>query len=417
MVNCVKIALAVPSWPPDTAANGIVTYAAYLVPALRRLGHDVYVISANLKYDNSERELDRWSIDITRHASKETLWNRLVSKLSPATGAFNRASSTLAAAISALVRAERIDVLEIEESFGLSFAVSSLNLLPVVVRLHGPWFVNGKFGDPDYGNILNSRREEFEGRGIRYAQTLTSPSANVIDTVKRHYSLSSSIESKVIPNPISSSSQGQRWNLANCCRDSLLFIGRIDKRKGADLILLAFADLATRYPQLRLKLVGPDRGIENNKGELLTYEEFIRANIPESVRSRIQFFGPLRNSDLEAQRTKCFATIVASRYEIMPYSILEAMSLGCPLIATSVGGIPEMITNLHNGLLVPSEDLGAIIRACERLIDDPQLAAALGEQAWLDCRHLYDPERIAQQTATVYADAIHRFKATNLPAD
>jgi glycosyltransferase involved in cell wall biosynthesis len=301
--------------------------------------------------------------------------------------------------------------LEIEESFGLSFAVSNLKLIPVVVRLHGPWFVNGKYGDPDYGNVLNSRREEFEGRGIRNAQTLTSPSANVIDAVKRHYGLAPSTETKVIPNPISSTPQDQTWSLENCCKDTLLFIGRIDKRKGADLVLLAFADLATRYPRLRLKLVGPDRGIENDKGQLLTYENFIRANIPESIRSRIHFFGPLSNSDLKAQRAKCFATIVASRYEIMPYSILEAMSFGCPLIATSVGGIPEMITDLHNGLLVPSEDLGAMIRACERLMNDPQLAAALGEQAWLDCRYLYNPERIAQQTAEVYGGAIQRFES------
>lgn len=410
-----KIALAVPSWPPGAATNGIVSYAAYLVPALRKLGHDVYIFTGDSTCDNSERKTDRRIVDITRHASNNTPWNRLLYKFSPATGVFNRASSTLAAAVRALVSAEHIDVFEIEESFGLSFAVSRLNLLPVVVRLHGPWFVNGRFGDPDYGSVLNSRREEFEGRGIRHAQIITSPSANVIDTVKQHYSLSPSMECKVIPNPIQSTSQEQRWNLANCSKDSLLFIGRIDKRKGADLILLAFADLAMRYPRLRLKLVGPDRGIENGKGELLSYDEFIRANIPESVRSRIQFFGPLRNSDLMAQRTKCFATIVASRYEIMPYSILEAMSLGCPIITTSVGGISEMITDLRNGLLTPSEDLGAMVRACERLINDPQLAAALGEQAWLDCRQLYNPERIAQQTAAVYGHAIHKFKATNLP--
>jgi glycosyltransferase involved in cell wall biosynthesis len=105
-------------------------------------------------------------------------------------------------------------------------------------------------------------------------------------------------------------------------------------------------------------------------------------------------------------RATSFATIVASQHEIMPYAVLEAMSLGCPLVATAVGGIPELIKNQQNGLLVPSQDVGALAGACVRLLDDRALAVRLGRQAWRDCRDLYGSERIAEQTVNAYREAI-----------
>jgi glycosyltransferase involved in cell wall biosynthesis len=86
------------------------------------------------------------------------------------------------------------------------------------------------------------------------------------------------------------------------------------------------------------------------------------------------------------------------------------MSLGCPLVATAVGGIPEMITDKRNGILVPSQDVNAMTAACEMLLNDPALAARLGRQAWQDCRDLYAPENIAQQTIAGYEQASNKFR-------
>ena len=404
-----KIALFVPSWPPGSVANGIITYAAYIVPALQRLGHKVYLLTFLVSPHNATDDKDPWTIDLRRYSPKETAWDRVKFRLSPSTVAFNRKSAAIEAAIRELVAKEKLDVFEIEESFGWSFAISRLNLLPVVVRLHGPWFLNGRSGDPAYGSDINCNREKWEGRGIGDAPIVTSPSANVIRAVKKHYDLNL-IESRVIPNPIQAAFAPDTWDLATCRRDTLLFVGSIDKRKGADVVLRAFAGLAARHPRLRLTVAGPDRGIEVTGEKILSYEQFVRANIPEPIRSQIEFLGQVNNSDIMRLRKKCFATIVASRYEIMPYSVLEAMSLGCPLIATAVGGIPELITDHRNGLLVPSEDLAAMTDACEELLSDNRLAARLGHQSWQDCRDLYSPDHIAEQTIATYTHAITEFK-------
>jgi glycosyltransferase involved in cell wall biosynthesis len=120
------------------------------------------------------------------------------------------------------------------------------------------------------------------------------------------------------------------------------------------------------------------------------------------------------NADISSHRRTHFATVVASRYEIAPYSVLEAMALGCPVVATAVGGIPELIKDAHNGLLVPP-DANAIAEACRKLLYDHALAARLGRQACQDCRDLYGPESIARQTIAAYQEAIEVFRLRSRP--
>ena len=113
-------------------------------------------------------------------------------------------------------------------------------------------------------------------------------------------------------------------------------------------MLRAFASLAKLYPDLRLSFVGPDKGIQE-EGIPLTFDQFVRKNLPTTCQSRIDFHGRLSSQDVQALRAEHFMTVVASRFEIFPYSVLEAMSLGCPIIASSVGGIPELIATKKMG--------------------------------------------------------------------
>ena len=119
----------------------------------------------------------------------------------------------------------------------------------------------------------------------------------------------------------------------------------------------------------------------------------------------------MSHADVMSLRTKHFATLIAAQYDTMGYMLLEPMSLGCPLVTTAVGGIPEVIKDGRNGLLVPSGDVNAIVVACRRLLEDHELAARLGRQAWLDCRDSYAPEVVAKQTVGVHQEAIDAFKS------
>ena len=126
-----KIAISVPSWPPGFISNGIVTYSSYLVPALRRLGHEVFVLTG-WKIGNDS---DPYTIDLQHFARTPSLLDRAIRRFAPETSTYNLTSSRIACAIRELFIKHQIDVFEIEELFGPGvLAATRLNLLPVIVE-------------------------------------------------------------------------------------------------------------------------------------------------------------------------------------------------------------------------------------------------------------------------------------------
>ena len=176
------------------------------------------------------------------------------------------------------------------------------------------------------------------------------------------------------------------------------------------MVLRVFAELAMSCPGLRLVFVGPDRGVKTVDGRVQSFEPFVQNVVPQHIHPRIKFLGQLSSEEVAALRPRSFVTLIASQQEMMPYSVLEAMSVGCPIVATAVGGIPELIRDRSNGLLVPPGGVKEMVRACWELLGDRAFAMRLGYQAWQDCSNLYAPDRIARQTITAYQEAIDAFE-------
>jgi glycosyltransferase involved in cell wall biosynthesis len=400
-----KIGLFVPSWPPGAAANGIVTYASNLVPALRQLGHEVFILSPNLPAGFT----DPYAVDLTRFMYEPSLWGRVLRKWDFGRAHFNALSFSISSAVRHLVNRYQIDVFEMEESFGWSVSVSRLKLLPVVVRLHGPWLLTGRFNVPSERNAINLGRKQREREGIESAVLVTANCNETLAAVKSCYRLDLN-KSRVLPNPIDAVDEAEIWDAQSCDKNSLLFVGRFDSLKGADLVLKAFYSLSQSNPKLRLTFVGPDIGIKAANGEILFFEDYIAAHFPNWFREKIQFRGTMDHAELMSIRRTHFLTIAASQYETMGYLVLEPMSLGCPFVTTAVGGIPEFIKDGHNGILVPSQDVHAMVAGCKALLDNRELAARIGRQAWIDCRDLYGSKTVAKQSIAAYQEAIHLFK-------
>ena len=328
------------------------TYASYLVPALRRLGHKVFVLTGNKAAEYTDPD----TIDLRKYGVASTVWHRAMYRLHPAKAGFKAASLPIAAAIKELFEKHELDIFEIEESGGWSLAVSRLRIVPVVVRLHGPWFLTGRFNDPGDEDLLFRRRQNLEGQGIKDAQLVISSCKETLQAVKDYYGVGLS-NTRIIRIPIDAAEKTNAWHLNTSTENTLLFVGRFDKLKGGDLILKAFDELATFNKKLKLTFVGPDKGIKQSDGKILRFEDFVRQRLPESIRTRIRYRGQLPHAEVMTLRATQFATIGASQYETMGYMVLEAMSLGCPLVATAVGGIPEFIKDHRNGLLVPSQNV------------------------------------------------------------
>lgn len=399
--DCMKIAIAVPTWPPGSNPNGIVTYSSHMVSALRGLGNEVFVLTGSC----STTPVDPHTIEFGRFMPRFTPLRRAQYKLSLAGSKVRDVSFAIAAALRMLVEEHGVEVFEMEESFGWSLASSEEDLLPVVVRLHGPWFLTGQFGGPGDAVSSNRGRAKREGRAIASAHLVTANCADTLRLVREHYGLALA-NSRIIPTPIDAVKEGETWSVDGCIRDSILFVGRFDKLKGGDLVLQVLERLAVTNPRARLTFVGPDRGIEATDGKFVKFEEFVQEHFSPSLRARVDFRGQMDHADVMALRRKHYLTFIGAQFDTLGYMLLEPMSIGCPVVTTAVGGIPEVIKNNQNGVLVPPQDVNAIVDACRALLDDPVRAARLGRQAWIDCRETLGSEIVALKTVDAYRVAI-----------
>jgi glycosyltransferase involved in cell wall biosynthesis len=400
-----KIAIYVSSWPPGRVASGIVTYTSQLVSSLRAFGHEVYILTP----DAGEKDAYTVDLEEIRFPLLSRIWQRVQAKMSSVPHVGVQRAAKIAAAIRQLVDEKGIEVFEIEESFGMSTQASRMNIVPISLRLHGPFFLTGYFNDAISAMSFNKGREEQEGRAIKAAHYVTANCGDTLNAVKKHYDVALN-DSTIIPTPIISAEKDEIWQLDRCDRNKMLFVGRFDSIKGGDLVLQTFARLAEANPDLMLTFIGPDQGLISENGTLY-FEEFFKQNFPQELRERIDYRGQMSHADLMALRTSHYLTLIAAQYDTMGYMLLEPMSLGCPLITTAVGGIVEVIENERNGLLVRSQDLDAMVEACQRLLDSPELTARVGRQAWLDCYKLYNPNAVATQTVEGYKTAIEAFQA------
>jgi glycosyltransferase involved in cell wall biosynthesis len=85
------------------------------------------------------------------------------------------------------------------------------------------------------------------------------------------------------------------------------------------------------------------------------------------------------------------AALLTSAWENLPHTVLEALAAGTPVIATAVGGVPEVVLDGENGLLVPAGDVDAIASAIERIVRDDELRASLAARAPVSVEELSEP--------------------------
>jgi glycosyltransferase involved in cell wall biosynthesis len=138
-----------------------------------------------------------------------------------------------------------------------------------------------------------------------------------------------------------------------------LFVGELRHLKGVDVLLRALAVIA-QVRRVRATIVGdgPDRG----EFEALAAELGLLGKDP-----RVVFTGAMPAAKVFS-RARCI--VVPSRAESLPFIVLEAAAAELPVIATNVGGIPEIVRGSDTGLLEPG-DLGGLIDAMRTFLDDP----------------------------------------------
>lgn len=387
-----RIGLVTPAWPGRASANGIATAVAHLAAGLEAIGHEVTILT---HYVDGPHDHPRV---ILMEEHRSSVAERALYRIVPFRMKKRTVVHSIVTAARQAIAEHRIEVLLTEETHGWAGDVRRKLPVPVIVTLHGPWWLHRKTpGQPD--GKAGARREAEEATALHRVDGIIAPSQDVRDRTAVEWGLPD-VPCSVIGNPVS---LGERSALAaRVTEPHLLFVGRFDRIKGGDLVIDAFRHIASVHPTAALTFVGPDPGILQPDGSKLKLAQLLKT-LPKDLQDRITVLGTRPRDDIAVLRRKFPITVIASRYETFGVALIEAMVAGSAVVATCVGGCAEIVRDGETGLLVPPESSEALAAACLRLLADKPLALHLGEAARSDIRARFSPEVVARQVAAFVA--------------
>lgn len=175
----------------------------------------------------------------------------------------------------------------------------------------------------------------------------------------------------------------------------LLTIARLTPWKGVDGLIELMPDLIKKYQQISLVIIGQGQ-------ERARLEELAKSlNLGNSV----QFLGKLPHQQTLEYLKAADLFVLNTNYEGMSYALLEAMKIGTPIVTTSAGGNPETIKNGQTGLLVGYNNKEEWLRAISSILDNPDLAQRLVNQAKEDLKR-FSWTNLVQETIKVFQECI-----------
>ena len=171
-------------------------------------------------------------------------------------------------------------------------------------------------------------------------------------------------------------------------------VGRLNEVKRQDLLLRGFTKVKARYPEARLLLVGDGP----MRGELQALADQL------GVADAVHFAG------YQAHPERCLGAMdvfaLTSRLEGLPLAILEAWAAGLPVVASAVGGVPDLVEHGRNGLLFPSGDEATLVDSLTRMLGDRGEARTLGDAGRTEVFDRYDLRRMASDYDRHYRELL-----------
>jgi glycosyltransferase involved in cell wall biosynthesis len=291
-----------------------------------------------------------------------------------------------------LIRSERIDILH-SHKFGSNFwgaVISAAARIPVFVAHEQTWSYEGRpvrrFLDreliarrADVFIAVSSadRRRIIEVEGVPADKVVIMPNA--------------------IPTPRAEGPHDLRGELGVGVEDPIIgAVCVLRRQKALDVLLKAVAILRSRHPRLHTVIVGG--GPERASLEQLIDQLGLHGAV-SLLGTRVDVAALLPSFDV---------AVLSSDFEGTPLAMMEYMEAARPIVSTRVGGVPDLISDGVEGLLVEPQDPEALAAAIGALLDDPQRAAKLGEQAQRRRREEFDLAVTARRLERLYLDLLAR---------
>ena len=172
-----------------------------------------------------------------------------------------------------------------------------------------------------------------------------------------------------------------------------VYIGRLSTVKGIKTLLLALAQLGEQAPPFRIIGTGPQHK------ELVTLVNELNLNVT--------FLGHLDKPSVISQLNRAKFSVTPSEwYENFPFSIIESMLTATPVIASNIGGLPELVQHNQTGLLFPPKHVGQLANCIQHLSKNKALTRQLGQSARQQIQGLCNPQTHYQRITEIYGQVL-----------
>lgn len=184
-----------------------------------------------------------------------------------------------------------------------------------------------------------------------------------------------------------------------------LFVGSVKKRKGVDLLLQAFAELAGRWPDLMLLVVGPKSHEESRSLDLDFIQDLYHLLDRKKLWDRVQFTGMVAERRKLADVYRLADLFVfPTRQEGLGNVVLEAAASGLPIVVTDLPEIEDIVQDRVTGLFTVRDDVEGLEKAISLVLDDPAFAQGMAARARAHAMEHFSYDKWQEKITTRYID-------------
>jgi glycosyltransferase involved in cell wall biosynthesis len=282
----------------------------------------------------------------------------------------------------------QIDLLHLHESgwnYDLVLA-AAIRRLPIVLHIHNPVSV--------------------VRRNVNWALAHQVVFVSEAHRASAHHLARIAAKSNVIYNAVDldrfASGTSLRTSLGLAPSDFVIgIVSQISHRKGIDILLDAAAEILPKYPNAVFLVAGPPPP----GGSEQTYVQQMQTRANDAAfGGRFRFIGA--RSDIPDFLATCDLLAQPTRAEPLGIAVIEAMAAGLPVVASRVGGIPEIITSPDLGVLVDSLDGASFAKGLDGVMRLPDSGRAVGAAGAASLRGRFDPQTIAARWRELYTDLV-----------
>jgi glycosyltransferase involved in cell wall biosynthesis len=400
-----RICLVSQEYPPETAWGGIGSQTRNKALALTRLGHEVHVLS---------RAGDAGGPDLRT----EKVDGVIVHRMQPPGHAFpiyGRSTYMLGYSwlvfgqLQRLAQSIAFDVVDFPEFGGEGFAYqldrTMWNWLPVVVNIHGPLAMFVDYFDwPERGSRFHRFGTFIEEFSIHRADGVMAVSSTIADLVSRVYQYPRE-KIDVVHNSVDTDLFRPAGN-GRPHRPTVLFVGNVIENKGTDTVFAAVLRLRSKYPDIRLQIVG--------KPDLNLVPQFQEQLEKDGAEQHVEFVGIVENAELPRYYQGADVFSAPADFDGLSTVYLEAMACGCPVVASTAGGAREAVVEGETGLLVPPRDVAATAAALDLILADRSLRSRMSRAGRERVQEHFTVDQYGRRVVAVYDKAIAKSQQSPL---